>query len=502
MSSSPEPQTNAASMNGLPRQSAGPMILFVAFYAAAVYLPWLGTGRTLTSHEVMITQPALQLLNDGQWIVPRYAGIFWLDKPPLVNWITAAFFAAFGGFSEWTARLPSALSAISLCVLVAWLTSRLFGRTAGLFAGLIQATCVYGFKQGRLGEIDMPFALLIAAAHTALLLRWSTGRPDLPLGFALAFHGFSGLAVLAKGPVAVALVAATIFAYALAVRSWKPVTAVLFSPAIVLFLLIVIPWHVAAVVVAGDEAWKQWAYNYLYRFAGKIHLAPKSVFVYFYSIPWMAAPWIVVPFFYFRRTLAHARGPHTYAHRFLWAWFIGGFIFLNVSSFKAEHYAIPILPPLSLIAALLVAEDAVRFGRRSTAIYTSIFGVALAAYLIVGGVVMPRRDHRLPTVEFIRTSVNTLAPDARLAVVGLGQHSAYPYITHSVEYLNDLPDVQAAMNTRPSESLFVLTLRKHLATAVDKGIPFEEIASEPPRENTRRYPLDELLVLARSCAQR
>src|SRR5262245_7176380 len=75
--------------------------LLVALYAACVLLPFLGSSRTLTPHEVNTVHPAQRMLQDGdwrEWIVPRFGSGYWLDKPPLANWLTAIALAAAGVF--------------------------------------------------------------------------------------------------------------------------------------------------------------------------------------------------------------------------------------------------------------------------------------------------------------------------------------------------------------------------------------------------------------------
>ena len=144
----------------------------------------------------MVTHAAQRMLVDGEWIVPPFASGLWLDKPPLVNWLTAASFLAFGGFSEFAARLPAALSTIGLCILVAALAQRFLSWRAALFAGLVQATCIYTYAHGRLGELDMPFAFLMSAAYAVLAVHWSREDFALPWRAAVVFHTLAGLAVV------------------------------------------------------------------------------------------------------------------------------------------------------------------------------------------------------------------------------------------------------------------------------------------------------------------
>lgn len=166
---------------------AGPLslssvLVIVVLCAGAIYLPFLGSSRTLTRHEIDIVQPASRMLAGADWLVPLYEGHPRVHKPPLVTWLTVPVFALAGGFNEFAAQPPAALSAIGLCVLVSVLAWRFYGPTTGLLAGFVQATCVYAQTQGRLAESDMTLVLLVSGVHAVLAWRWRSGKPEPPRG--------------------------------------------------------------------------------------------------------------------------------------------------------------------------------------------------------------------------------------------------------------------------------------------------------------------------------
>jgi len=470
------------------------VLVLVVAYAAAIYLPFLGGSRTATRHEVLVTLPALQMLGDGSWMVPHYTNRVWVDKPPLVTWATAALFAATGGFSELAARLPAALSAIGLCVLVAVLARRFLGPTAALLAGLVQATCVYTYMQGRLGEIDMPFALLIAGAHAVLIWHWGQGGYALPLRSAALFHVLLGLAVLAKGPLAAAFLAATVVAFCLVRRSLRPLRVLLWTPAVVCAPVVALWWYAAVWARLGDAAWERWSYTYVERFAGLHHLGSQSLLLYLWTIPWLVLPWTIVLLWGARRWVRDVRRPDAYFERFLWVWFLAGLVPLLLSAFKHKHYCIPVLPPLSILSAKLLAEHLAKVGKRAERAYSAVFAVLLVAYGIVSGVVIPLRDHRRVTAEFVRAATARVPPGEKLYVVGLAQSAVYPYVGHDWEGLNSLEEVQAVLRGADGQRVWMLTLRGYLATGADLGIGFDEVGGEPVR---KRYPLENTLVLGR-----
>jgi 4-amino-4-deoxy-L-arabinose transferase-like glycosyltransferase len=470
------------------------ILLIVALYAAAVYLPFLGAGRTMTRHEVIVTLPALQMLKDGNWLVPHYTNHLWVDKPPLVGWITAALFAATGGFSELAARLPAALSAIGLCVLMAGLAYRFLGGAAALLAGLVQATCVYGYMQGRLGEIDMPFTLLVAAAQTVLVWHWGRGEIRLPLPSAALFHTLAGLAVLAKGPVAVAFLGATILGFCLIRRTLRPLRVVLWTPAVTCFFVVALWWYVAVWAQVGDAALERWSYNYVDRFSGEHHLGAQTALLYLASIPWLALPCTLVLVIGARRLVRDVRRPGAVFERFLWLWFLAGLIPLLISAFKHKHYAIPVLPPLSILTAKLLAEHLAQVGRRARDCYVGFFAVTVVVLAIVGAVVLPARDPRRATADFVRTETKRVPAEAKLYVVGLAQSAVYPYVQHAWVGLNSLDEVRSELKASAGRPVWMLTLRAYLPAGAKEGIQLQEMVGEPAR---KKYPPQDMLVLGR-----
>jgi 4-amino-4-deoxy-L-arabinose transferase-like glycosyltransferase len=473
------------------------ILWLVALYAAAVYLPFLGSGRTLTRHEVFITQPALQMLSDGNWLVPHYTDRVWIQKPPLISWLTAGLFHVTGGFHEWASRLPAALSAIGLCLVVAGLASRFYGPAAGLLAGLVQATSVYGYIQGRLGEVDMTFVFLLAAAQAVLAWHWGNGSYRLPLRAAVLFHVLAGLAMMTKGPLAVALLGGTVLTFCAIRRSLQPLRAVLWTPAIFAFLAVALPWYVTLAMRLDPANLRTWYYDTIGRASGEHHLAASPFYFYLYTVPWLMLPWTIVLLLGAKQLYSTLRQPKALFERFLCCWFLAGLVLLSLSAFKHMHYCMPILPPLSILAGTLLAEHAAHIGHRARRIYGIGFALGLVAFAIVSGIVMPRQDGRRLSVAFLRQSIPQVPADVPLYVTGLGQSAAYPYIQHPCSYLDPFQDLRALVIRNTSRSIWMLTLRGNIPFAEENGLTFRIIAGEEPR---KKLPAEETLVLGRLSA--
>lgn len=324
----------------------------VAVYAASILTFNPGRPWALTFHEVNFAQPAREFLSRGDWIVPRIVGVPLWDKPPLMHWLIALSLGVFGTEGEWAARIPSTLSAVLVACLIALLGTRWHGRRVGVVAGLIQASCLYVLMQGRLAEADMLLCATVTSAMTALAI----GTLDGPVAGArgrllhIGFFGSAGLAFLAKGPLGLAFVGGGSGLYALVERR-RHVWQFLLDPwGWALMIGLVTVWPMAA--LASDpgllDVW--WRHN-VDRMSGKLG-GQKDPFFYFYTIPWLLLPWTPFAFQAFRKAIRTRPAPRRAAEgRFLGSWFLAGLALLSLSAWKHKHYVIPILPPLSIVAA-------------------------------------------------------------------------------------------------------------------------------------------------------
>ena len=87
-----------------------------ALLACAVLLPLLGHKPLAEWDEGIYAEVSREMLG-GSWIVPHWNLHLWLEKPPLMLWITAIFFKLFG-VTEFWARAGSTFSGIAIVALL------------------------------------------------------------------------------------------------------------------------------------------------------------------------------------------------------------------------------------------------------------------------------------------------------------------------------------------------------------------------------------------------
>jgi 4-amino-4-deoxy-L-arabinose transferase-like glycosyltransferase len=176
-------------------------VALVGLWAAA-YLTNLNS-RALRLEEGRRAGPALKMLETGDFVRPTLYGATYLSKPPLYFWVTAATGWLIGGVGEWAVRLPSAISALLLALVLAGLTRDMFSTGVHRLAALF---CLSGFvmlDKGTLGEIDVLFTLLVVLS---LWTWWRFQSNENPTAAAwIASGAIISIALLAKGPPALVL---------------------------------------------------------------------------------------------------------------------------------------------------------------------------------------------------------------------------------------------------------------------------------------------------------
>lgn len=103
------------------------------------------------------------------------AGVVSVDKPPLGLWIQALFVLVFG-YHGWAMLLPQALAGTGACLMMYLLTSRYFGRAAGLTSALVFALTPAVAVASRNNTMDMQLIFVLLVAARFLFRSLETGK--------------------------------------------------------------------------------------------------------------------------------------------------------------------------------------------------------------------------------------------------------------------------------------------------------------------------------------
>src|SRR5262245_23033618 len=172
----------------------GPWLL-LAGYCGLLFFQGLGAGA-FWRNEGLRAILAREMLESGDWIVPRLYGQPIFTKPPGMYWLIAMCSWPFGAVTECTARLPSALAATAAVLMFFWFVRRRAGVPAGLVAALILPMSFLWLDKVPSAEID----LVQTAWITGAILFFARGseKPQPALGWTLAAFACLAGGVLTK----------------------------------------------------------------------------------------------------------------------------------------------------------------------------------------------------------------------------------------------------------------------------------------------------------------
>ena len=360
-------------------------VALVSLLAVLVVLFNLGGYRTLTSHEGFVGVVSRDMLASGDWVVPRFAGLPRLKKPPLAYWVAAVSATVCGQHNEWTVRLPSALAALALAGLMGWWAARRHGRNVGLAAAMIQISTVAVIGHARLAEVDMLLCLLTTSAlllaamapavesHGRAFVRWTV------------FSLLVGLSWLAKFHYGPAMVLSVVGLWQLKTRCWRPFLFMAnpLSLAIVAGLVCAWPWMLLSRV---PEAWEIWQAETVGRAIGVLGRQP--VWFYIPQTIVMTLPWAPLLVRGIPESWRRAWRTGDLQEQFLWLWFGVHFVILTASAFKHHHYLLAAVPALTVPMARVLVRLVEQLNSGRLRVSGRLAGFSVFAY-VLGGVAAP-----------------------------------------------------------------------------------------------------------------
>jgi hypothetical protein len=350
---------------------AGGVTALAALLLLAVPLLFVGQGRAfLDPDEGLYGAIAREMLDGGDWVLPRFNGLPYLEKPPLYFWLSAAALAL-GASAEWATRGVSAVAALGGVLLTWRMGRRLHGPAAGLLAGIALASMAGSVLYVRKASTDF---LLVFCVTLALygFLRDAERREAGAWRFLLAYAGI-GLGLLTKGLIG-ALFPAVIIALTVLVVKRPRFSELNVARGVLVVLAIALPWHVAAAWQTPRLFWFYLVDNQLLRFLNLRGFleddVPVSAGAFLVISFLLAFPWSV---FVLGRAAA---GAQAWMAPLTWIWLAVIVGFFATSSSTLEYYALPAFPAVAMRAGAALAA------RRDVAVWMA---AGLIGCALIGG---------------------------------------------------------------------------------------------------------------------
>jgi 4-amino-4-deoxy-L-arabinose transferase-like glycosyltransferase len=321
---------------------------------ALCFLYGLDSSALRDNNEGLYAEIAREMLSTGDFIVPHLNGVPYIEKPPLLYWLISLSMAVFGPTAT-AARLVSAVSMWALCVSLFYFCSARGNPRAGCYASVALSSFVPVTVAAHFVLFDPLLTSLFGMCMLCCLQFHLTGsRRAYRLAVVLL-----GLAVLEKGAVALVLAGGTVGLFLLLSRdagSWRR----WFDPAgLAIFLLVTVPWHVAAAFSQEGFSWFYFVNEHLLRFLGRrlpddYHRGP--VWYYLPRLLMMLFPW--TPFVLLLTRVRAPAGPgERPIVKFCQAMTLFPLVFFSLSQAKADYYLLVTAPALALWLATATAPQ-------------------------------------------------------------------------------------------------------------------------------------------------
>jgi len=261
------------------------------------------------------------------------------------------------GETERAARVPSRLAAVGMVLATVLFARRRFGERVALLAAFVVATSLLVVALGRVALVDPLLSLALsgaAFAFAAFQEHEKSGNRARARAALYLLHLSCAAAVMLKGLVGLVLPGGAILVWALLSRRISIVPR-LFSPGpLILFLALVLPWHLA--IARRDGEWFDFYVvgEHFRRYFESGHRRDGSPLFFLWALLGGLVPWtpylgrLAGAFPSIRRGEWRERGGEAYLQVF-WILVLA---FFSVSQSKLVPYVLPVWPAVAVLVAL------------------------------------------------------------------------------------------------------------------------------------------------------
>lgn len=364
------------------------LLRILIFASIILHLPglWVDVMEIDAAQYAAIS---LEMSMTNQFLQVYEQGADYLDKPPLLFWLNALFFKAFGA-SNITFKLPSFIFSLIGWYSIYRVACIYSCQKVGLLAVLIGVNTLASF----LMDLDVRTDNLLLGS--VCFTFWMLSRIEAGISrnwFDFAFVGIGiGLAMLAKGPLGLVIPLLGFGGFSIWRKKWSFICSYgwLVSLAILALLLLPMCYGLYHQFDAQPEKWvlgRQGVSGLKFYFweqsFGRITgestwRDDTGIFFFLHTYLWAFFPWIIflIP--------SLLKGFHTEKNGFqsvYWA-FILTFIALSLSRFKLPHYIYVTIPFAALLVARWISAADL------TPIYWRIITIAIGTLVILVNLVV------------------------------------------------------------------------------------------------------------------
>ena len=334
-----------------------------------LFLYFIGsTSINLTDpDEVFYAGTAKEMLSSNSLLTPLIFGKPQFEKPPLFYWLLMASFRIFG-INTFAARLIPALIGLIGVLGTYFFMRKISGGPVSFYAALFLSAAFLYFGLSKTVITDIVFSVFTAFTLYAFYLWYRSGKAI----YIVLFMTFLSLAVLTKGPLAIALSFAAIIPFLFLTKGFKALPAFILNRYWLIFLALGCSWFIYAFAKYGNVfAWEFFVRDNWHRIIYSEHRHSDTWYFYPAVVIGGMAPWTAYLLF-----LGKGFKKYRNEYLFLISWILSTFIILTCAHSKLASYILPLFP--ALCCALAISVDSLA-GKSKMLLAAGIINILLGA---------------------------------------------------------------------------------------------------------------------------
>lgn len=327
-------------------------IILILLGTAIVYFLTFWGGFIADATDASHAIAAREIVQRNDWITLHINGVRYLEKAPLLYWITAISYKIFG-FNELAVRFPTVITIIFLGISIYIFGCWAYSQRVGLYSVIMTVSCVGMFLFTRLMIPEALLTLWFTLGHLCFLLAFlGEGKRKL---FYYGFYAAMALATLSKGFIGIIFCVTPAFLYLICLKQWHRWRELRLFSGGLLFLVIALPWHLLAGFRNENFFWFYIVNEHFLRFFNvrpqrdynRLPILQYWLLHFLWLFPWSLG----IPLLLKERYLPKNKDDiesHVNLYLLLWS---GTIILFFALSSNQEYYTFPAYPALALLLA-------------------------------------------------------------------------------------------------------------------------------------------------------
>ena len=332
------------------------IVLILCSLVLPLFIAFTGLQkRPIANHEGLVAVTAREMLNTGNWVVPKYNGNIRLHKTPLCYWLVAATGKITGRLNEFAVRLPSALLAVLSAGAILFFVNKWMGLRIAVLASAIWSTSLGFIRYSHSARPEMALCCFVTIAMLSFYSGLTSPSRKEQIRYMIIFWISFALAMLAKGPAPILLIGPALLLYFAVFREWKKITKTLPIIGTLIFLIIVLPWPIM-IALKDPQALLFWKTQFIDRATGDLSSGNEPIYYYLEVMFILFVPWVAflplaltAPFF-------RIWGKKQNTMLYLWLWFVASIVAMTLCKGKRRHYILPAMPAVAILSAIIFED--------------------------------------------------------------------------------------------------------------------------------------------------